>query len=926
MSLWRVLRSQLAHRPGRMLALAMGILVASVSFTLLTSAAHTSELRVRGTVARNFRPAYDILVRPQDSFTSLEEEKGLVQANYLGGIFGGITFGQYHEIRRIPGVEVAAPIANIGYVMPFTFAAVPISSYLTDDSPQLYRVGFRWLANGGASSYPDSPKYVYYTPLRPFERDQSLPGGVREVASGGHKFPVCSGFAAWQPGGLGSPFQLSAGMGLSCYSGVTPREQGGFDAGHLPPGQVGVVTPAFFPILLSAIDPLQEQRLVGVDQTLVSGRMLTSGDGPAIERKGPNAKYRVVPVIASTRTYVDESLEATIERLDAPVGSALYRRLASDQDAHRFVTSLPGQPVGSATFPAEALYQNLLGRLEASGRRLGIWYSAYWSASPVQYGRPAGNRFIPKIVHNPPFDTFTTYYGNGWAPWENRDVQFRRLVRHDGGNRFVNSVYQVPAIRIVGRYDPRDLPGFSPLSQVPLETYYPPSVEPADEASRQALGDGPLLPTQNLGGYVAQPPLMLTTLKGLKAFVDPDSFQDADPSAPISVIRVRVADVTGADPLSRERIKNVAQAIHDRTGLAVDITAGSSPHPQLIQLPAGKFGQPSLLVREGWVEKGVAVRFLDALDRKSLALFALILVICGLFLANGTFAAVRSRRSEIGTLLCLGWGQGKIFGAVLGEVALIGLVAGIASTAIAAGLVATFSLDLPLIRTLLAVPLAVVLATIAGILPAWRASRSRPIDAIRPAVSERGAFGRVRRIGSMAVSNLRRVPSRTLLGALGLVIGVAALTLLLAINRAFQGVLVGTLLGNFVSVKVRGADLATVGLVIGLGGLALADVVFLNLKERQAELVTLQTVGWEHRHTRMLVVAEGLAMGALGSLAGIVIGVGISSLIRGIPVSSIAFAAALAGGAGILVAAVASLVPLFSIERLTPPTVLAEEN
>jgi ABC-type antimicrobial peptide transport system permease subunit len=114
-------------------------------------------------------------------------------------------------------------------------------------------------------------------------------------------------------------------------------------------------------------------------------------------------------------------------------------------------------------------------------------------------------------------------------------------------------------------------------------------------------------------------------------------------------------------------------------------------------------------------------------------------------------------------------------------------------------------------------------------------------------------------------------------------------------------------------------------LVIALGGLSVADVLFLNLKQRQAEFVTLETVGWEDRYLRRLVIFEGLAMGALGSIAGAVIGIAISSFIRGIPLTSIALAAALAAGAGITVAAFCSLVPLYSIRRLTPPTVLAEE-
>jgi ABC-type antimicrobial peptide transport system permease subunit len=141
---------------------------------------------------------------------------------------------------------------------------------------------------------------------------------------------------------------------------------------------------------------------------------------------------------------------------------------------------------------------------------------------------------------------------------------------------------------------------------------------------------------------------------------------------------------------------------------------------------------------------------------------------------------------------------------VLGEVALIGAVAGVAGTVLPGILIQLFSLKMPLARTLLVAPVAVVLAAVAGVIPAWRASRSRPMDAIRPAVSERGKAGRVHGIASMAIGNLRRVPSRTVLGAAGLVIGIGALTLLLAINRAFQGVLVGTLLGNFVSVQVRG--------------------------------------------------------------------------------------------------------------------------
>ena len=70
-----------------------------------------------------------------------------------------------------------------------------------------------------------------------------------------------------------------------------------------------------------------------------------------------------------------------------------------------------------------------------------------------------------------------------------------------GGNQTIEGGVMNPAMKVVGRFDPQKLPGFSPLSRVPMETYYPPILEPADAASRRALHGHDYLPTQNLGGY-----------------------------------------------------------------------------------------------------------------------------------------------------------------------------------------------------------------------------------------------------------------------------------------------------------------------------------------------------------------------------------------------------------------------------------------
>ena len=106
--MWVFLLSQVRHRPGRALALFVGVAIAAASFTVLSGSVRSSHAQVVGVVRHNFRSAYDLLVRPEGSKTRLEQARGLVRDNYLSGIFGGITLSQYHRIAAVPGVAVAA--------------------------------------------------------------------------------------------------------------------------------------------------------------------------------------------------------------------------------------------------------------------------------------------------------------------------------------------------------------------------------------------------------------------------------------------------------------------------------------------------------------------------------------------------------------------------------------------------------------------------------------------------------------------------------------------------------------------------------------------------------------------------------------------------------------------------------------------------
>ena len=120
----------------------------------------------------------------------------------------------------------------------------------------------------------------------------------------------------------------------------------------------------------------------------------------------------------------------------------------------------------------------------------------------------------------------------------------------------------------------------------------------------------------------------------------------------------------------------------------------------------------------------------------------------------------------------------------------------------------------------------------------------------------------------MSVNYVLRTPARAITAAIALASGVAALTALSGIAVAFQGEVVGTLLGDAVSIQVRGADLvaALVVTLIGLG--SLLDILYLDLREQAARYASLQAAGWRDGTLTRLITGQAFLIGGLGAVAG----------------------------------------------------------
>jgi hypothetical protein len=84
------------------------------------------------------------------------------------------------------------------------------------------------------------------------------------------------------PGGLDTADQET----LACFSGRTPAVNTALLSG-LGSSAPGALVSASFPVMLSAVDPVQEAKLVGLPQTLVSGKYLSETQGllPAVDEQ-----------------------------------------------------------------------------------------------------------------------------------------------------------------------------------------------------------------------------------------------------------------------------------------------------------------------------------------------------------------------------------------------------------------------------------------------------------------------------------------------------------------------------------------------------------------------------------------------------------------------------------------------------------------
>ncbi|WP_053205066.1 FtsX-like permease family protein [Jiangella muralis] len=897
--------AQLRAHWGRALALGLGVVAATSVFTVLTGASEVERLELRGVVAAAPSP-YHILVRPPGTRSDLEAERGLVRPYQLSGQFGGISMAYYDAIRALGGVEVAAPVAMVGYVMKATQVAIDVGPR-TDAGRELLVADVAYLSDRGLTRIEQpSASYSYVTPntvaVLGQPNESGEPYGEAETMPDGSTVVVCP-YRQFGGGIADSPAAAARERSRKCW---TTRPGGDPVTRTLQaPQRRTVMLEWSFPVLVAAVDPAQEAALGG-DDVPASLRAL-AGPAPAT-----GAGSRPVPVVVAAQPHVDAQAEVTVRRLpdDAAARFAAGLRLAQIDG----LLATPGPVVATETVTADRAYQELIG--QATESPVDIFVDSFWTTEPTAYDVGAGGVLKPRTVDNPRDAWRSSVRVEGYVPTPPlaADTGFREVRPHPGSAN--SQAGDLPQLGIVGVFEPSDFEaaGFDGASGLPA----------ADARSTALLGGRTLLPSGSPAAYHLGPPTAFMRLSDLDTFTG-SGIELADPEAPISAIRVQVAGVTGVSPVERERVRLVADQIRRTTGLDVDIVLGSTATEQTVELPPGAHGRPGLAVAETWMQQGVVAAVMQAVDHKSVALFVLVLAVSTLFVANVSAASARSRRGELAVLSRIGWSRGLLLRLLLAEVLLVGGAAGIAGALVAVATGWITGLEVTLTRALVAVPVAVFVALVAAAWPAWRASKPSITGMQQSRLRPGQRSPVVRGVRSLAVANVVRSPGRTGLGVLAVALGCAALTALLGITLAFNGAVVGSVLGDAVSVRAREIDYVAVLVTILLSSIAVADVVFLNVRDRRAELAVLQAVGWGDGRVRRVVLAEAALIGCTGAVCGTVAGLAIAAGLAGDLRAELLAAAAMTVAGGTLVPVLASLVPVAALRRMTVASTLTRD-
>jgi hypothetical protein len=795
--MWQYVFLMLRRQPGKSALVSGGFLLAACALILLSATTQTTVVRANQIISQNWRPTYDLAVLPPQAKIPADPS---VPSDLLAGYGGGISVQQYEQIRNLPGIDVAAPIAYVGTIqMPTPALYFKLPGFPTG----YYQLDYVLTAfNGQRQLVETQETEVVY------------------ISAGSDTGPVTDTTSQQPPDVL-----QALGEQLSMVLTET-------DDTLLGP----LDTPAVGTFVLAGIDPRAENQLVHLDKHIQSGRMLTEQDTVHLDTRIPgnpdyspvmhkSFPYDAIPMLIHRKLPGQIALHLTLtllyhgpmtpEQIKARGGIAYLQQLPDKQIIFQGTVPLvqndPQRFSGASLVWDGQVWQRIV-----SSTTQGI--IAYYQLDFSSASTPASLSYYPAQAPDGRQAYILVPKGIQGGEAMFRVLTPLKTVKStnvlDPGGPDVFYDYEA-----VGEFTDNGLAAqFSnPLNWLPESTYSVPPV-----VLRYDVHGRPVLPTTNPAGFVVQPPLALTTIAAARELVGEHC---------ISAIRVRVAGVVTPGHESWKHIQQVAQEIHQQTGLQVVVTLGSSPQPTLVYVPGihtGEMGATQDIAPIGWVEErwihiGVGLTYLNQLGSTRLLLLGAVLAVCLGYLGVAFSALVSAQRRDFATLSVLGWRPWQPIRLFLIQALILAIGGGLVGLGLAL-LIARFLEATPLrLVVIWTLPVMLAFACISILFPLWQIWHIRPAELLRAGstVSPGQARlvgsrigGLLMPVGTLVIRNLGRSRTRALIAVLSLFLSALLLMVMLNGVLALHQALQGTLLGDYVLLQTAVPQIA--GCVIAI--------------------------------------------------------------------------------------------------------------
>lgn len=603
---------QFQHRRGSSLLFLLAFILIFTLMPFVMSALENSQKQVESDITFYGRGSYDLLVRPLISESEIEKKRGIVPENYIGFGKGGISISQWKKIQERSDIDIAAPVASLGY---FTGIQSNIGFPMPETST---RYVAQYETTDGINQYPISEKYV----CTMLETAGTLPPEYKVL------YPKFENIYSE------SLINLCTGLGIQFPLPVTYH-------------------------LLVGIDPVEEEKLTGIVFEGIDEENPKTGIGAMNQSAFPNST--LIPVLDSKAATVAVELNASIDQLDiGPEDTKKYRNELglSDTFNPNDVNYISFEDLLNMSVKA---YTNFLSEMEElpsihskkitidMGQRL----SPFNQDEAIMINEDgemseliAGNGYIQQMDIN-----YTSqYYRAGQPQYIEKDekLTIKKLGEENGlpvyrevekvGMTLEESLDNNEPVWIidpVGEFDPGKRK--DSLASSPLGIYQQAPVTYKDEDGKVKT----VKATTQPGSFVTPAASGVTNIRSASLIKG---------EQPIDAIRVKVAGIEGYTKDAAKKIEKIANEI-EAMGLHVSIVAGASP--QRLDVDVEGIGT----VTESWTTLGASGTLVSQWDLTNILLSITFIFVAATYVINRVFFWQVSKENDLRILSLLGWNR-----------------------------------------------------------------------------------------------------------------------------------------------------------------------------------------------------------------------------------------------------------------------------